>query len=1116
MSKLLSHLIDVAPRFQRSIRIDQDYGKSEGLEGYILLSSAAHAYTTLIQHISETPQRAFTWTGPYGGGKSSLALFIATLLGPSGRPKNLAKNILGSEASKQFSKVLPSKKAGWLVAPVVGHRGSIVEEIGSAFQKHKGKKDLKNYSDKPRELIADLCNEANRRGENDGVLILVDEMGKFLEGSAERGEDIYFLQDLAEEASRCQGKLIIIGILHQAFEHYANRLGRQARDEWAKIQGRFIDIPLSSAVDELVDLIGRAINNSSDLSADKDIIENVYSSVLARRPALTERLGTLFENCWPLHPVSAMLLSQISKHRFGQNERSCFAFLTSAEPCGFQDYLHSVSIDNFTPYGPEKLWDYLQANLEPSILASPDGHRWAQASEAIDRTISKGNLDHVRLTKIIAVIDLFKTGSGLAPEIKILRACLIDLQPEALDKLLEDLTYWSIVVHRKHLDAFGIFAGSDFDIESAVIDAQKEIDGLDFSALDRLANSRPVLAKFLYHQTGTLRWLDTEIVSSDNILQRVETYTPQNGAAGCMFLVVPEENTSVNQLSIAQIASTEKSEKIIVIGIPENSVSIRDYSREMLALEQLQTMHPELEGDRVARKELISRINTVTSLLQNELQLAFTSANWHFNGEKIKLPNSVALSRFVSKIIGNLFSQAPNINNELLNRQKSSGNAMAARRNLLHAMVSCAGVKDLAIDGYPAERGVYETVIKIFDIHAKNSAGSWHFKKPAKNKNKINSLIPMWAAAEDLFETSLGSPITLEAIHDLWRQPPYGIKEGLLPIFALAFLLSQEGKIAIYHNGYYQPQIDVLMVDIMLQKPVDFSVRKLVLTKFEKTILFSLSDGLAKRTSSAVESTPLSVARRLVKVAYGLPSWTKGTKSISAKAAKFRDLLLNAKDPIRALFEDIPNIVSDSDKFKASPEKLSSSLLDLLDELLDAYPNMLKNLRSQLIFGLGKAGPSLPSILKELSKTATNIKEQSGDPILVTFSSRIAELSKNPLTMEQVAGILINKPPRDWTDEEAKKAKTALGSLCIMFRQEEAYQDARQGNVDNGAVTFIFGAGDNAKKIVAEKDYFENQENVMEAQSQLEGLLDSAEISDKAKLALIARIGVKLGMGSST
>lgn len=1115
MSKSLFNFIDVAPRFQRSIRIDHDYGNSEALEGYVLLSSAAHAYSTLIQQISETPQRAFTWTGPYGGGKSSLALFIASLLGPSGRSKNLAKNILSSEELKQFSKALPSKKAGWLVAPVVGHRGSIVEEIGNAFQKHKGKKKLKNYSDNPRELIADLCNEANRRGEKDGVLILIDEMGKFLEGSAERGEDIYFLQDLAESASRCEGKLVIIGILHQAFEHYANRLGRQARDEWAKIQGRFVDIPLSSAVDELVDLIGRAISKPSGMTADKNVIKNVYSSVLARRPALTELLGTLFEKCWPLHPVSAMLLSQISKHRFGQNERSCFAFLTSAEPWGFQDYLHSVTFDDLTPYGPERLWDYLQANLEPSILASPDGHRWAQASDAIDRAISKGSSDHVRLTKVIAVIDLFKTGSGLAPESKILRACLSDLEPEAIDNLLEDLTHWSIVVHRKHIDAFGVFAGSDFDIELAVIKAQGDIDELDYAALNRLANSQPVLAKSLYHQTGTLRWLDTEIVSLDDVSQKVETYTPQNGAAGCMFLAIPEENASVDQLGIAQTASTETSDQIIVVGIPKNSVSIRDYSRELLALEQLQTKHPELEGDRVARRELASRINTVTSLLQNELQLAFSDAYWNFNGEKIKLPNPVALSRFVSKIIGDLFSQAPNINNELLNRQKSSSNAMAARRNLLHAMVNHAEEKDLAIEGYPAERGIYETAIKVFGIHTKNNAGRWHFKKPTKNKNQ-NSLIHMWAAAEDLFEKSSGSPITLESIYDMWRRPPYGIKEGILPIFAIAFLLSQEGKIAIYHNGYYQPQIDVLMVDRILQKPVDFSIRKHVLTKFEKAILSNLSDGLAKRTNSPVESTPLSVARRLVKVAYGLPNWTKGTKSVSEKASKFRNVLLNAKDPIRALFEDIPKIAAYSGKSKTSPEKLSNSLLTLLDELIDAYPNMLSNLRSQLISGLGKGGASLSSALKELSKTAINLKEQSGDPILITFASRITELSKDPLSVAQVAGILINKPPRDWTDEETKKAETALGSLCIMFRQEEAYQDARQGNVSNEAVTFIFGAGDNAKKIVAENDYSENQEKVKEAQSQLESLLDSAKISEKAKLALIARIGVKLGMGSMT
>ena len=122
--------------------------------------------------------------------------------------------------------------------------------------------------------------------------------------------------------------------------------------------------------------------------------------------------------------------------------------------------------------------------------------------------------------------------------------------------------------------------------------------------------------------------------------------------------------------------------------------------------------------------------------------------------------------------------------------------------------------------------------------------------------------------------------------------------KGLLPIFALAFLQSQKGQIAIYKR-YYQPQIDILMIDHVLQKPSDFSIRKLVLTRFEEAILSNLSHGLAKRTSSPVESTPLSVARRLVKVTYELTNWTKGTKSISETAIRFRDVLLKAKDPIR-------------------------------------------------------------------------------------------------------------------------------------------------------------------------------------------------------------------------
>jgi hypothetical protein len=83
-----------------------------------------------------------------------------------------------------------------------------------------------------------------------------------------------------------------------------------------------------------------------------------------------------------LHPVTAALLGPASKRRFGQNERSVFSFLASAEPLGFSEVLKGLEANSDSYYWPSVFWDYLKANFEPAILASPDGHRWAATAEA--------------------------------------------------------------------------------------------------------------------------------------------------------------------------------------------------------------------------------------------------------------------------------------------------------------------------------------------------------------------------------------------------------------------------------------------------------------------------------------------------------------------------------------------------------------------------------------------------------------------------------------------------------------------------------------------------------------------------------------------------------------
>ena len=72
MSKKLSELVSVHRNFLRSIRLDTDLGRADAISGYILQSPAKQLLDITGSYLLESQQKAFTWTGPYGGGKSSL------------------------------------------------------------------------------------------------------------------------------------------------------------------------------------------------------------------------------------------------------------------------------------------------------------------------------------------------------------------------------------------------------------------------------------------------------------------------------------------------------------------------------------------------------------------------------------------------------------------------------------------------------------------------------------------------------------------------------------------------------------------------------------------------------------------------------------------------------------------------------------------------------------------------------------------------------------------------------------------------------------------------------------------------------------------------------------
>ena len=105
-------------------------------------------------------------------------------------------------------------------------------------------------------------------------------------------------------------------------------------------------------------------------------------------------------------------------------------------------------------------------------MASPDGHRWAMAVDALERCQAMGGEDrHVRLLKAIGLVGMFRERSGLAASEELLQLGLPDCNIQEIADALAQLQEWSLVIYRKFDDSFSIFEGSDFDIEHAVSEA---------------------------------------------------------------------------------------------------------------------------------------------------------------------------------------------------------------------------------------------------------------------------------------------------------------------------------------------------------------------------------------------------------------------------------------------------------------------------------------------------------------------------------------------------------------------------------------------------------------------------------------------------------------------
>jgi hypothetical protein len=1075
----IADIFDIKHRFMRSVHLERDFRDSSALEGYVLTPHAQVGLKRLAGGlVPESGQRAWRITGDYGTGKSSFALALSHLLsGSTDRlPETLAKAIDFSAAGlDEPPRLLPVLVTGSREPIVTALLRSLGEAVERTCQRGKRPLVLSRIQDATNllppltigdsqaiSLIRDTVSHLVESRKGSGILIVLDELGKFLEYAALHPErqDIYFLQTLAEAASRSgQEPILVVGLLHQGFNDYAEQLSHSAQKEWEKVAGRFEEMLFNQPLEQTAGLVADALNVRTTLLPAKlrtrakgemeATVELGWYGAGAGRRSLIDLAPLLY----PLHPSALPVLVRLFS-RFGQNERSLFSFLLSDEPYSLSDF-SDRSVDSVTFYRLHNLYDYTRAAFGHRLSVLSYRSHWNQIESVIESfPHTREHETQLRILKTVAILNLLDYPGLMATEkaIEVAVDCGID-DPKWLQKALRQLQKErSILYHRGISGGYCLWPHTSVNLERAYLEAGRALPmpRRVASIIRKDLETRPLVARRHYIETGNLRHFDVQYVPVDEMASAVSDL-PAAADGRIMVALCETEEERQRALSVA-VAKESSRQAGLLIAVPDPLQGLSKVLYEVQRWEWVSQNIPELNNDSYAAEEVARQLAAARLVLERHLrnyiglrQFGETmELTWFHLGKKLNISSGRELLAKISTISDGIYERAPLIRNELVNRRVLSSAASAARMRLIERIFGSGSEHLLGMDekGKPPEMSMYLSVLKKAGLHRKMNDG-WALSEPPPEDDPCR-VRPVFTRITEILEEEGDGRVCVADLFEELRKPPFGVRDGLAPLLLAVFAAIREQDVAFYSDGSFLRNVTGHEFQRLVKAPESFEVQLCRVTGLRAVVFEKLLKLLSPTVSDPKQADILDVVKPLCVFAAQLPAFTHKTGNLSAEAKAVKDSLLAAEDPSNLLFTSLPkacNLTPFPPDEKASQDRVRRFVDRLklaMDELRGAYPALLEQLRGELFAAF--EGPGDTSTAKDrIAKAAQKLLVAVSEPKLKAFCMRLADRGLGEQEwIESIGSLLCSKPPAKWMDSDLIRFRDELGQLARQFKRVES------------------------------------------------------------------------------
>lgn len=1049
----IAGFFDVPTRFMRSVQLERDFADQMALDNYVVTTHVSEAFARIVDGLrSNSGRRAWRITGDYGVGKSSFALALAHSLEGIGAATGLTYR-RSNKTPPLWPILLTGSREPLLPAIAAG----VAQSLRQRYALDKRRRSLATLADQAdaarkagdAETVLGLLDAVRAYADEDnaGILLVIDELGKFLEFAAQNPahEDVFVLQRLAEIAARSADRpFLILGLLHQGFQAYAERLPSVTKNEWEKVAGRFEEIVFSQPLAHAAALIAGSLNvNASALPSPIKAAAHEISTA-AQASGWLNNAGPAAIDAKRLYPLHPMVIPALIRFfgRFGQNERSLFGFLLSSEPFGLQDFATRVP-DVDTWYGLSEFYDYVRAAFGHRLAGASYRSHWLRILATIDAATDLNALE-IRVLKAIAVLNLIDS-DDLPPTEAVIRSLFAPAKPRDTSSAIAALKQRSLLFQRG--PAYRLWPNGSVGLDKAIDAAQRAIGPVEsvVAGLETYLDREPILARRHYIESGTLRYFELRYAPAASLADALKKPTDADG----LVVVALADTENERQDALKAAASSSFADRpSVVVGVVQPLLGLAPELKDVRAWQWVVDHTPELADDSYAAAEAGRQLTNARRALSAQLQSIVglrtgtaVGVAWFLEGDKVAPPARGGLSGLLSDICDRLFASAPLIANELLNRSTLSSAAAAARMRLIEGIFSSSDQPLLGMDAdkSPPEKSMYLSVLHKGAAHIQQ--GDRYALVLPTNHDPLR-LRPAIGRLIQIVEGARGGRVSAAHLLESLRQPPYGVRFGVSPLLLAIVLCTRSHELAVYEQGTFLHRFGPTDFLRLIKSPADFEIQHCRIAGVRLEVFRELIAAFSKEAACRRPDL-LDVVRPLCQFAAQLPDYTRRTTSLGKAALAVRDALLEAREPATMLFRHLPQACGlepfEADEVADSQlgRRFVEVLQDAIGELRAAYPELLSRIIACVAEALGDSKDEFDRA--NLAARAARVSLSAKEPRLRTFALRLRDPGlTDEAWAEALASFIVAKPPTRWISADEARYTEEVGALAELFHKVEA------------------------------------------------------------------------------